>query len=66
MYDKSYCRTSLHVLKRYVKLGVLADEFGLPRTTLSMFMKDDRYDYQISQERINEFIQFIYTKLAVI
>lgn len=66
MYDKETCRTSLNNLKKYVKLSQFADEFGIPRTTLSMFMRGSEFDYQISSKRINDFIVYIDSKLKIL
>lgn len=63
MYDKETCRTSLNMLKPYVKLAKFADEFGINRTTLSLFMKDSAYDYQISNERVYDFLIYVKSKL---
>ena len=51
-YDKSYYRTSLKRLKKKVKLGIFADEVGIPRSSLSMFLKSKEFDYQISLDKL--------------
>lgn len=53
MYDKSWYRTSLNNIKSHVKLGVFADDIGLSRSTLSLFLKDEKFDYQISVEKLD-------------
>lgn len=66
MYEKSLIRTSLNNLKLYIKLGVIADEFGINRSTLSMFLKSDAYDYQLSLYKANEFYDYVFAKLKVL
>lgn len=53
MYDKHFYRTSLNEIKRYVKLGQFCDDIGLSRSTLSMFLKSEQFDYQISVEKLD-------------
>lgn len=56
---KNDCRTALNSMSCYVKLSVLAKEFGLSKSTLSMFLKGSAYDYMISDEKINAFVTYV-------
>lgn len=60
---KSMFRDRLRILQHYVKLGILADEFGLSRTSLSRFMKNENFDYCISETTLYQFINFIELKI---
>lgn len=61
MYDKSFYRTSFNDLKKYVKLGVFCDDIGLSRSSLTMFLKGDQFDYYISQEKLD----MLYNNISV-
>lgn len=61
---KSYYRSRLRIMKKYVKLSVLAKEYGISKSTLSMFMKDDNYNYYMSEELLKNFIDFVESKIT--
>lgn len=63
MYSKATCRDMLLRMKSYVKLSPLASEFGIPQSKLSAFMCDESYMREISEERINDFLVFVQTRL---
>lgn len=46
-------RASLNEIKRYVKLGVFADEVGVSRSNLSTFLKGSEYDFLVSFEKLD-------------
>lgn len=51
--NKSSYRASLNDIKQYVKLGVFADEVGISRSNLSVFLKGSEYDFMISIEKLD-------------
>lgn len=51
--NKSFYRTSLNDCKKYIKLGLFADEVGISRSALTMFLKSEEFDYQISLEKLD-------------
>lgn len=59
MYTKSYIRLRLNVLCKYIKLSVLAKEYGLNQSSLSRFMKNSEHDYQLSLEKANGFYLYV-------
>lgn len=50
--SKEYYRTSLNYYKQYIKLSQFANEVGISKSALSMFMKDTKFDYQISLTKL--------------
>lgn len=55
---KSDIRLRLMYLKKYVKISTLAKEFGISQPTLSRFLKNDQFDYQISLDKITNFYNY--------
>lgn len=64
MLSKSYYRDLLRKYQTYVKLSVLAKEFGINQSNLSMFMKGESFDYCISTNKLNDFVAFIDYKIS--
>lgn len=62
MLTKDQYRSLLNDIKSYIKLSYFADEIGLSRTTLSLFLKDSAYNYMISVNRLDELYNCIIKK----
>ena len=60
---KEVYRNRLLEFKKYLKLSVFAAEFGLSQPCLSLFMKGPEYDYCISVDTLDQFVDFIENKL---
>lgn len=56
---KSIYRDRLRKLKHYLKLSVIAKEIGIPSSTLSLFMKDQAYNYVLSVNKLEQLLDRI-------
>lgn len=56
---KSMYRARLRKLQEFVKITKLAEEFGLKYNTLSAFMKSDKNDNMISEEKLHDLCIYI-------
>ena len=63
MYSKEEYRQRFNDLKSVVKLSYFANEYGLPMTNLSRFMKDSSFDYYLSLDKLSSFYDFVITSL---
>ena len=61
---KSIYRDRLRSFQKYVKITVLAAEFGINKVNLSRFLKGPEYDYYISLEKLESLVQYIENTLA--
>lgn len=52
MMTKSSYRDYFKSIMRYVKLTKIAEDNGIAKSTVSMFLKDSHFDYQMSLEKL--------------
>ena len=62
---KSTYRDRLRIMKKYIKLSVIAKEVGIPKNLLSLFMKFDAYDYVLSVDKLEALLNRIDNVLSV-
>lgn len=63
---KSSYRDRLRMMKKYIKISVIAKDCGIPSNLLSLFMKSDAYDYCLSIEKLESLINRIENVLSVL
>ncbi len=61
---KSLLRQRLRNLQKYVKITVLAEEFGISKVNLSRFLKGPEYDYYLSVDKLEALVDYIENTLA--
>lgn len=56
---KSMYRFRLRKLQEFIKITKLSEEFGLKYNTLSAFLKTEKNDYMISEEKLHDLCLYI-------
>ena len=64
MYDKNAYRTLLKKYQKYLKLSSFCEEVGISKTTLSLFMKDEAYNYCLSISKLDNLYNNIHNYFA--
>lgn len=63
MLSKNDCREFLLRVKPYVKLSLLAKEYGIPQSRLSSFMSNEFANREISTDNINGFVVYVQNRI---
>lgn len=64
MHDKNYYRATFDSIKDIVKLCVCADYAGIPRSSMTQFMKGEMFNYMISLDKLEIMYKYIQERLS--